>query len=147
MGMLDGKEALVTGAGQGVGRGIALALAGEGAQIAVAGRTEGKLLETCAEIARRGGRAVPIVCDVMIAADIERCVQQTVPHRGAGLGRVRCLQSHMPGRALYPRRDRARLCRRRADPRDDLRRGRQQPACQSARGSVGFGAGDSRGRQ
>ena len=78
MGMLDGKVALVTGAGQGVGRGIALALAGEGAHIAVAGRTEGKLLETCAEIERRGGRAVPIVCDVMIAADIERCVQQTV---------------------------------------------------------------------
>ena len=63
MGMLDGKVALVTGAGQGVGRGIALALAGEGARIAVAG---------------------PIVCDVMIAADIERCVQQTV----AALGTV-----------------------------------------------------------
>ena len=84
MGMLDGKVALVTGAGQGVGRGIALALAGEGARIAVAGRTEGKLLETCAEIEGRGGRAVPIVCDVMIAADIERCVQQTV----AALGTV-----------------------------------------------------------
>jgi meso-butanediol dehydrogenase/(S,S)-butanediol dehydrogenase/diacetyl reductase len=82
MGMLDGKVALVTGAGQGVGRGIALALAGEGARIAVAGRTEGKLLETCAEIEGRGGRAVPIVCDVMIAADIERCVQQTVTALG-----------------------------------------------------------------
>jgi len=82
MGMLDGKVALVTGAGQGVGRGIALALAGEGARIAVAGRTEGKLLETCAEIEGRGGRAVPIVCDVMIAADIERCVQQTVATLG-----------------------------------------------------------------
>ena len=82
MGMLDRKVALVTGAGQGVGRGIALALAGEGAQIAVAGRTEGKLLETCAEIEGRGGRAVPIVCDVMIAADIERCVQQTVTTLG-----------------------------------------------------------------
>ena len=82
MGKLDGKVALVTGAGQGVGRGIALALAGEGAQIAVAGRTEGKLLQTCAEIAQRGGRAIPIVCDVMIAADIERCVQQTVATLG-----------------------------------------------------------------
>src|SRR5512139_492846 len=83
MGMLDGKAALVTGAGQGVGRGIALALAGEGARIAVAGRTEGKLLETCAEIRQRGGTAIPVVCDVMIAADIERCVQQTVDAFGS----------------------------------------------------------------
>jgi DNA-binding CsgD family transcriptional regulator len=44
--------------------------------------TEGKLLETCAEIQGRGGRAVPIVCDAMIAADIERCVQQTVATLG-----------------------------------------------------------------
>ncbi len=79
MGILDGKVALVTGAGQGVGRGIALALAGEGARLVVAGRTEGKLLETVAEIERRGnGPAVAVVCDVMIAADIERCVQAAV---------------------------------------------------------------------
>jgi NAD(P)-dependent dehydrogenase (short-subunit alcohol dehydrogenase family) len=48
MGKVDGKVALVTGAGQGVGRGIALALAAEGARIAVVGRTEGKLLDACA---------------------------------------------------------------------------------------------------
>ena len=78
MGKLDGKSALVTGAGQGVGRGIALALAAEGARIAVAGRTESKLHEVCAEIRARGAEAVPVVCDVMQAADIERCVQETV---------------------------------------------------------------------
>lgn len=78
MGKLDGKVALVTGAGQGVGRGIALALAAEGAKIAVVGRTEGKLLDACAEIRTRGGIAEAIVCDVMVAEDIERCVQATV---------------------------------------------------------------------
>ena len=64
MGKLDGKVALVTGAGQGVGRGIALALAAEGAKIAVVGRTEGKLLDVCAEIRTRGGIAEAMLCDV-----------------------------------------------------------------------------------
>jgi NAD(P)-dependent dehydrogenase (short-subunit alcohol dehydrogenase family) len=75
---LEGKAALVTGAGQGVGRGIALALAGEGARIAVCGRTEGKLLSVCEEIRARGGVAEPVLCDVMIAEDVTRCVEATV---------------------------------------------------------------------
>ena len=53
--MLDGKVALVTGAGQGVGQGIALALAAEGAKVAVTGRTFEKLEATSALIAERGG--------------------------------------------------------------------------------------------
>ena len=57
---LSGKVALITGAGQGVGQGIALALARAGATIAVTGRTEAKLLETCRIIAERGGSAIPI---------------------------------------------------------------------------------------
>jgi len=50
VGILDGKIALITGAGQGVGAGIALALARQGAVIATAGRTESKLVRTCAAI-------------------------------------------------------------------------------------------------
>lgn len=60
MGKLDGKVALVTGAGQGVGRGIALAMAAEGASVAVLGRTASKLDETCAGIGERGGRALAL---------------------------------------------------------------------------------------
>ncbi|ODV44108.1 3-oxoacyl-ACP reductase [Cupriavidus sp. UYMMa02A] len=71
---LQGKVALVTGAGQGVGQGIAYALAAEGVSVAVVGRTLSKLEATCAEIARRGGRARPFLCDVMVKQDIERCV-------------------------------------------------------------------------
>ncbi|AOI95180.1 SDR family NAD(P)-dependent oxidoreductase [Burkholderia sp. LA-2-3-30-S1-D2] len=78
MGILEGKVALVTGAGQGVGQGIALALAGEGAQVAVVGRTRDKLVATCDAIRARGGIAEPFVCDVMDAAQIARCVDAVV---------------------------------------------------------------------
>jgi len=82
MGSLEGKIALITGAGQGVGRGIALAMAKEGAEIAVAGRTESKIRDTCSAIAAFGGRAIPIVCDVKSADDVRRTVATTVREFG-----------------------------------------------------------------
>ena len=48
MGMLDGKIALITGAGTGIGKGTALMFAAEGAQVVIAARRETKLAETCA---------------------------------------------------------------------------------------------------
>jgi NAD(P)-dependent dehydrogenase (short-subunit alcohol dehydrogenase family) len=87
MGKLAGRRALVTGAGQGVGRGIALALAAEGAAVALAGRTLAKCEDVKREIEARGGRAIALACDVTDAAQIERCVKETV----AGLGGIEVL--------------------------------------------------------
>lgn len=75
---LEGKAAIVTGAGQGVGRGIALALAAEGAAVVVAGKTESKLHDVCKEIEERGGMAVPVICEVGKRDDIEACVRTAV---------------------------------------------------------------------
>jgi NAD(P)-dependent dehydrogenase (short-subunit alcohol dehydrogenase family) len=82
MGTLDGKVALVTGAGQGVGRGIALALAAEGCAVAAAGRTVAKLRGVCAEVEARGARALAIGCDVGVAAEIDACVARAAAEFG-----------------------------------------------------------------
>ncbi len=79
---LKGKVALVTGAGQGVGQGIAFALAAEGAAIAIVGRTASKLEASVAEIAKRGGKAIAITCDVKKADDLKRAVDETVKQLG-----------------------------------------------------------------
>jgi NAD(P)-dependent dehydrogenase (short-subunit alcohol dehydrogenase family) len=64
MSRLDGRTAIVTGAGQGIGRGIALALAKEGAAVALVGRTAAKVEAVAAEVTEFGGRALALHCDV-----------------------------------------------------------------------------------
>ncbi|HJO24611.1 MAG: SDR family oxidoreductase [Myxococcota bacterium] len=76
--MLVGKVAIVTGAGQGVGQGIALALANHGAKVAAMGRTGSKVEETCRLIGQRGGVALPIEGNVKDLDDLEACVDRVV---------------------------------------------------------------------
>lgn len=76
MGILEGQVALVTGAGQGIGQGIALALAGEGASVAVTGRTEAKLEATCDLLRARGVRAEAFVVDVRETEEIPALVDR-----------------------------------------------------------------------
>lgn len=81
-GRLAGRAAIVTGASRGLGRAIALALAAEGAAVAVAGRTEevwddrlpGTIGETVADIEAAGGRAVAVRADLTDRDQIARLV-------------------------------------------------------------------------
>lgn len=79
---LQGKVAIVTGAGQGVGQGIALALATEGVDVAVLGRTESKLEATCALLRERGVRAEAVACDLFDTDAIPGVVDGVAEHFG-----------------------------------------------------------------
>lgn len=74
MANLDGQIAFVTGAGRGVGRAIAEALARNGASVALCARTQSQLEEVAGGIGSDGGRALPIVADVTDKAAIEEAV-------------------------------------------------------------------------
>jgi NAD(P)-dependent dehydrogenase (short-subunit alcohol dehydrogenase family) len=77
---LDGKTALVTGAGRGIGRAVALALAAAGAELVLVSRTRSGLEEVAGEIARHGGRAQTLPFDVTDSAAMRTAI--------AGLGRL-----------------------------------------------------------
>ncbi|MCF8610427.1 SDR family oxidoreductase [Gordonia sp. HY285] len=79
---LSGARALVTGAGQGVGRGIACALASRGAAVAVVGRTPAKVEAVADEVCARGGRAQAFRCDVTDPEDAARLVDDVVTSFG-----------------------------------------------------------------
>ncbi|HEY6317142.1 MAG TPA: SDR family NAD(P)-dependent oxidoreductase [Acidimicrobiia bacterium] len=72
--MLDGKAAIVTGGGGGIGRGIAERFAAEGAAVTLAEIDEGRAAETAAAIEAAGGTVQPVVADVREAADVQRVV-------------------------------------------------------------------------
>jgi len=76
--LLEGKTVIVTGAGGGVGMGIALACAEHGANVVIAARRTETGDPVAAEIERRGGRALSIRCDVASHADVHAAVDAAV---------------------------------------------------------------------
>jgi NAD(P)-dependent dehydrogenase (short-subunit alcohol dehydrogenase family) len=79
MPFLDNKTAIITGAGRGIGRALAIAFAEAGAHLALLDRNEGPLRETLdaiAEIARNRSRtAIGVTCDITDAAAIYDAIQ------------------------------------------------------------------------
>jgi len=79
---LEGKTAVVTGAGSGIGRGIALALSGQGARVAVLDLDGGSAAETVELIVRCGGLARAFAGDTTKAEDIDRAVSSAISEFG-----------------------------------------------------------------
>ena len=79
---LSGKVAVITGASRGIGRGLAIGFAAEGATVVCAARNQSQLEETVNYIEAAGGEAVAVRCDVTVAADLQNLYEQTRAHYG-----------------------------------------------------------------
>ncbi|MGD8228790.1 MAG: SDR family oxidoreductase, partial [Desulfobacteraceae bacterium] len=79
---LSGKVAIVTGGGRGIGRAIALGLAECGAKLVLASRTGEELEKVASEIEAKGGKATPLVTDLMVSEQITALVEMTVKTYG-----------------------------------------------------------------
>jgi NAD(P)-dependent dehydrogenase (short-subunit alcohol dehydrogenase family) len=78
MGVLEGKVAIVTGAGKGIGKAEAFALAKEGAAVALVARTYEHVVLVAKEIEAFGGRALAVKCDVANRDQVNQAVAATV---------------------------------------------------------------------
>jgi NAD(P)-dependent dehydrogenase (short-subunit alcohol dehydrogenase family) len=85
-GIVEGKVALVTGGGGGIGRASALAFAREGARVAVADFAAAAAHETVSQINAAGGQAITLTGDVTRAKDVRTMIEDTI----AAYGRLDC---------------------------------------------------------
>ena len=97
MGRLDGKTALVTGGGRGIGRGIALAYAREGADVAIVARSRSEPEEVAADIRSLGRKGLVLTADLTLNEEAQRVVQEAIQ----GLGKVAILVNNVGGYRLY----------------------------------------------
>ena len=95
---LDGKVAIVTGAGKGIGAAIARAFAEAGADVALLARTEADLEGVAAEIEKRGRRALVIPTDVIDLPQLKAAIDRTI----AGLGGIDIVVNNAGGAVPSP---------------------------------------------
>lgn len=95
---LENKVAIVTGAGRGIGKAIALALAEAGADIAAAARTVEQIEQTAEEIRKLGRRALAVPADVTKRDQVQNVVEQT----GAQFGKIDILVNNAGMGILKP---------------------------------------------
>ena len=81
-GRLAGRRAIVTGAGTGIGRSVAIAFGKEGAGVGLVGRREEPLREAAAQITASGGTAIVLPADVTREAEIEAAILSAERHLG-----------------------------------------------------------------
>ena len=95
---LEGKVAIVTGAGRGIGKAIALSLADAGADVVVAARTTADIEATASEIIDKGRKALVVPTDVRISEQVINLMKQTV----AQFGRIDVLVNNAGGTFAAP---------------------------------------------